>query len=305
MAEPSFIQWMQGEVASAKCVLLSLYEQRDKLQYIEGPRLEREYMEKIGEFEQSVIQEEMECELLKKKQQLIRTALNRRETVNEKEIDKIINEDRQRMIQDAVGAGSPTELAELSEEKMDELQGLYKEIVKEFHPQTHPDLTDAHRELFQKAQAAYRRRDLDSMKLIGEMLADTSDNNISAEQLLELLLDSYNRKSADTAEEEDSVKPIVDYRLAGQIYSCFVHTADEAVMEDERLRYCQLADEVTKEMAETESKFPYIAAELLEDPEKLDAYKAELEHRLRSAKDERRRREAEIRSMTGKVAAHE
>lgn len=304
MTEPSFTQWLQGEVATAKCILLSLYEQRDKLQYIDGPRLERAYMEIVGEFEQTVLQEEMECELLKRKQQMIQTAMNRRECIDESKIDAQLDVERQKMIQDAKGADAPSEFADLTSEKQDELHELYKDIVREFHPQTHPEISEAQRELFQKAQAAYRRRDLDSMRLIYDMLMGTQDSGITLDQFLELLMNARNGQE-ETSSEKESAKSLPDYSLASQLFSCFMCTADEAILEDELVRYKRLSDEVEQEMMEIKKEFPYIAADLLEDPQQLEAYKASLERRLQNAREERQRREAEIRSMMEGAATHE
>ena len=55
MGKTTFVTWLNHEVASSSCALLKLYEEFDKLKYIEGPRLEKEYMDKIGTFEETVI----------------------------------------------------------------------------------------------------------------------------------------------------------------------------------------------------------------------------------------------------------
>ena len=71
MEKHTFTLWLHMERIAARYALLALYEQRDRLQYIEGPRLEEEYMDKIGPYEETVIREEIECEILQKKQQMI------------------------------------------------------------------------------------------------------------------------------------------------------------------------------------------------------------------------------------------
>lgn len=186
MAKHTFVKWLNKEVASSSCALLKLYEELDKLKYIEGPRLEKEYMDKLGTFEETVIKEEIECELLKKKQEMIQSAINRRETIDEAAIDEEINKLREEMIKEVGGDKLPKEYADLSEEQATGLQEIYSEIVKNYHPQTHSDLTEAHKELFKKAQEAYRRKDISALKLIYDMLTSADGEGMAFELSMEL-----------------------------------------------------------------------------------------------------------------------
>lgn len=301
MSKHTFTIWLHREVASARCALLTLYEQRDKLQYIEGPRLEKEYMDKVGSYEENVIKEEIECELLQKKQQMIQAAINRREPIDEAAIDAELEKHRQQLFQEAAGS-PPQEYAELSGEQSDELQELYRDIVKNFHPQMHPELTEAHHRLFQKAQEAYRRRDLEALKLVHEMLYSAQEDEAVLELTLELLIGG---KADETEEEPDADRDhTTDYSLAAMIYSGFKPTNEEAAIQEELARYRQMTDSVMKETDDMRLRFPYTASEMLSDPAKIEAYKEELEHRLRSAAAERERRTKEIRAMIESEAAH-
>ncbi len=88
------------------------------------------------------------------------------------------------------------------------------------------------------------------------------------------------------------------------IYSGFKPTNEEAAIQEELTRCRQMTDSVMKEMEDMRLRFPYTASEMLSDPAKLEAYKEELEHRLRSATTERERRTKEIRAMIESEAAH-
>lgn len=303
MSKHTFTLWLHSEVTSTRCALLTLYEQRDKLRYIEGPRLEKEYMDKVGTYEETVIKEEIECELLQKKQQMIQTAINRREPIDEAAIDAELENQRQQMIQEAAGPAAPQEYAELSGEQSDELQELYRDIVKNFHPQMHSELTEAHRQLFQKAQEAYRRRDLAALKLIHEMLYSTQEDGLALESLLESLTGSKAEES--TEEIAPNRDYATDYSLAAMIYCGFKPTNEEAAIQEEWTRYRQMTDIVMKEMDDMRLQFPYTASDMLSDPAKIEAYKEELAHRLRTATTERERRTKEIRAMIESVAVHE
>lgn len=301
MSRHSFTLWLHSEVASARCALLTLYEQRDKQRYIEGPRLEKEYMERVGSYEETVIKEEIECELFQKKQQMIQAAINRREPVDEAVIDAELESCRQEMFQEAAGMAAPQEYADLSEEQSDELQKLYRDIVKNFHPQMHLELTEAHRQLFQKAQEAYRRRDLPALKLIREMLNSTQEDGLELEFLLEFFADSQ----SDEEETFQGRDYATDYSLAAVVYSSFKPTDEEAAIQEEWARYRRMTEGVMTEMEEMRLQFPYTASDMLSDPAKIEAYKEELAHRLRTAAIERERRTREIRAMIESVAVHE
>ena len=299
MGKHTFTLWLYGEVASARCALLTLYEQKDKLQYIEGPRLEKEYMDKVGAFEETVIREEIECDLLKKKQQMIQTALNRREPIDEAAIDAELEVCRQQMLKEAAGTDAPKEYAELNSEQSEELQKLYHDIVKSFHPQMHPELTEAHRQLFQKAQEAYRRKDVAALKLIHEMLFSTVGDGMA----LEIMLDALSaEESGETVSQRDYE---TDYTLAAMIYCRFQSTSEDAAIQEELGMCRNTTDSVMQEINEMRLRFPFTAAEMLSDPIKTEAYKEDLEHRLRNATAERERRTKEIQEMIGSVTAHE
>ena len=294
MSKHTFSQWLRKEVTSSKCALLTLYEQRDKLLYIDGPQLERDYMEKIGSYEETIIKEEIECELLQKKQQMIQAAINRREPIDEAAIDAEIEKQRQEMYQEAISSPAPQGYAELSKEQSDELQELYREIVQEFHPQMHPELNEVHHKLFLKAQEAYRLRDVSALRLIHDMLFSTLEDEGAIGLMMELMV------RVNAAEEEDETLKEVnmtDYSMAAKLYSSFIPTVEEASIKEELSRFKSQTDQVMQEMDRMRTTFPYTAAEMLSDPEKVQEYREELEHRLFVAKEEILRRTEEIRTM--------
>lgn len=264
-----------------------------------APRLEKSYMDQFGADEEPVIREEMECELLREKQRLVQAALNRREPIDEAVIDAELERRRQQLLREAVGTAAPQEYAELSEEQGEELQALYHDIIRDFHPQMHPGQTEAHRQLFQKAQEAYRRRDLAALQLIHAMLRSTQEEEQALERLLELLADMV-REEAEPAPAGSAA----DYSLAAVIYDAFRPTGEELALREEQERCRQLTDSVMKEMDELRQQFPYTAADMLSDPAKTAAYREELAHRLRAALAEQQRRTEEIRAMIEGVTGH-
>lgn len=302
MENHSFLNWLEREVSSARFALLALYEKRDKLRFIDGPMLERDYMDKVGKFEESIIQEEIEVELLEKKQQMIQAAINRREPIDEAAIDAEIEKLRHEKLTEAAnyGGGDNSEIKELTGEQTNELQDLYHTIVKCYHPQMHPELTEIHKKLFMKAQDAYRRQDLEALRLIYDMLLQ-ADGDVDLGELLDLLIEAVANGETEPVQKEYTT----DYALAAILYPHFRHTAEEASLQEEWERYKAEADGMMAVIENIQKVFPFSAAQMLSDPEQLESYKKELEYRLYEAKKERERLSQQIRSMIERVAVHE
>ena len=174
----TFKTMLMQDLLHAQSMLLAALEEYDRLRYVEGPRIEQEYMDKVGAYEQQVIEQEMECELLQEKQRMVQSAVNRREPIDEAAIDEQIERMRQQMHKDAQGEDRP-ELPLLDREQKDELQEIYHEIVKNYHPQSNANLSQAQRELYQRALEAYRRNDLEAMRLVKKMLDSTKDGQLT------------------------------------------------------------------------------------------------------------------------------
>ena len=297
MTEHTFSLWLKSELTSAKCALLAAYERRDAMIYIERPQLDKEYIEKIGEYEQTVLIEELECELLRKKQKLVQAAINSHQIpVDEEAIDAEIDAERERLIEeirqadpDSVGG-----FAALDDEKKEELQELYRKIVKDFHPQLHPEISDVHKELFKKAQEAYRLGDLKALQLIYDMLTTTDGDYIELTMAMSFSI-----------AEGEAGDFTTDYALAAELYGSFKQTSEEAAIFEQGVHYRQLMSDVFDEIEKLRAEFPFTAAEMLSDPEKVEAYKEELAYRMRSATEEKERRTNEIRMMIESVNAHE
>ena len=60
----------------------------------------------------------------------------------------------------------------LTDEETKEIKKTYRNIVKALHPDLHPDITPAQIQLFQNAVQAYENGDLNSLRIISEMVAE-------------------------------------------------------------------------------------------------------------------------------------
>lgn len=295
-----FIFWLEGELISSRYVLIKQYEEYDRMRFIEIPNMEKKYLDIFGEIEEKAIRAEIECELLEKKQEMIQTAINRRESINEAEIDAALNEKREKLIKEAQGE-EPQQFANLTSAQQDELQNVYNEIVKKYHPQMHPELTEAHKELFEKAQDAYRRRDLPALCLIKDTLDSIGEDENALELFLQLMAASQNE---NPEEEEKLPEHKRDYTLAGMIYKNFLPTADEAAIIEETDFYNNKCEELAQEMDTMRNEFPLSAKAMLDDPEETEKYKEELSQRLHDAEKKKTLLETKISSMLKEVSVN-
>ena len=297
MSKHTFTAWLQFEVDSARLALLKLIEKTDHLRYIAGPQLEKNYMEVIGHFEETVVNEEMECELLTTKQRMIQAAINRREAIDEAAIDQKIDALRQDMTAAAAGA-PPQEYADLDPEQSNELQMLYGKIIKQFHPSVCPNMSEVHKELYNKAQEAYRRKDLEALTLIWDMLT------ASDEEILESAFQLSLTVGAGEGGNRSTMDHLTDFSLASSLYSNFVAFQEEAAIIEDWERYKTQTSEKMNHLETLKKEFPYNTQELLSDPAQIESYKNELEQRLAQAKREREQLTINIQKMIGESSKH-
>ena len=289
MDKGSFELWLKSELNTVKYTLLKLYEKRDRLLFIEAPRLENEYMSKVGNYEKDVIVAELKCEMAEKKLKMIQAAVNRREPIDEAAIDAQLEKEYHKAIEDAEGK-PPQGYAELSEEKEAELQVIYRFIVNQFHPETNPTMTAMQRELFKKAQEAYRRRDLEALKLVYDMLLNSAVQGAEMELVM-----------TDENEEEHVAVNHIDFGLASMIYSCFEKTADDAILIEETEDFRNRIINTENEISEMNDEFPFTASEMLADPEKTKEYLNELEYRMHKAVSDKENLESRIKTLMESV----
>lgn len=294
MEKNTFTKWIKSEVVSAKCALLSVYERRDRLVNVDGPRIERAYMEIFGECEQTVIKEEIECEVLTEKKQMIQAVINRKGTLDMDAINKMTEERRDELLTDAAGGSENNIYGDLSADGVNKLKELYDDIVRNFHPQVRTDMTEVQKQLYQKALAAYRRNDLDALELIHDMIFSTETGGISLDDL-EISL------SPSESDSEIEIDILKDFSLAAEIFDGFVPSLEEASAKEELDKYNALIESTMLEIENLKKQFPYSAEKMLNNPQMIEEYRKELDVRLHNAKEKRTKLEEEINKMTESV----
>ena len=301
MRAQNFYYRLVDELFSARRRLIPLFEKRDRLLYYEAPKLRNEYIEKIGRFEESVLDEELKLALLKEKLRLIQSALNRREKPDEERIDELIEKKRAELLESAMKLDCTlSAVKELSEAEEHTLGRIYREIIDGYSPALNSELTKTQKELYEKAEEAYRNRDLDELKLINEMLSgdmaeddtkviqnDPAENSPAQERI------QYYKMAAEYLS--------TDYTLAGTLYSCFEVTEEDRTALDLISRYDAKREQLESEIAGIKASFPFSAEEVLRDPEKTAEYIEELRVRKKNCVNEIKETEDRIVGLTGDI----
>lgn len=296
MLEQTYLKWLGKEVVAAKYALLVALEKRDNLLYIEEPDLKGEYMQKIGMYEEQVLKLELEVSLQEKKKLMIQAAINRREPVDLEAIEKQLDEERASQLNrlnETYKAGTHQNETLTVEEK-EELQSLYKEIVREFHPQVRSNMTETEKYLYQKALDAYKRQNLEEMRLIHDMLFGSDAEGLPIE-----VPEIVSEDTEAEALKEIAKEMMEDYSLAAELYSCFEALEEDAVLHSAKTKYENMQEAVVVEIEGIVNRFPFIAKDTLRDEEKLKAYLDSLSGRMNSAKENLEELQAEIETMIG------
>ncbi len=296
MRRQTFYNWLQREVSSSRMALVTLYENRDRLLYVEAPPLRKRYMDIFGAVEEPVLEAELEVSLLRRKVEMIQTALNRREPVDLAAIDARLQDERERQVSELEREDlTLNELPQLTEQQERRMQRQYREITNRFHPAVNTDITEAQRDLYQKAVEAYRMQDADEMAVIYDALFSPSgagDLNLTldaGETDPEGMRDAYREMATGLS---------TDYRLARKLYPCFAPLEEDRVVLEAIRGYEEQRKAAEDEIAQIRNGFPFNAVSTMDDRTKTEEYLAELRFRARQCEEEKTELEDRIAELT-------
>ena len=153
--------------------LAVLFEKRDYMVAQEKPRLTALYIEKIGKLQYEEFALKVDVMKLKRKHQLIQASLNRGEQPNMDLVESTLEVefmDYQMQIEAQAesirAAKSFLEAPLMSEEDASDLKRIYRILIKRLHPDWNPGLSEERKELFVRAQAAYKSNDVQELRNI-------------------------------------------------------------------------------------------------------------------------------------------
>lgn len=190
---------LKNDVEKLRVEVSILILERDHLLLVECKNLETAYILALGALEHKVYEAQCNTLRLKRKIELIQAKRNRQEKIVLSEIDttldmefaeykKKLDEQIKKMNQAIARSKGKI----LSDNEAKELRKLYRAIVKALHPDLHPELTAAQRQMFQNAIQAYENGDLETIRIIHTMSAEPSIPD-SKEDAMKVLLKEKER----------------------------------------------------------------------------------------------------------------
>ena len=184
---------LKNELLKKRTELSMLVLQRDELKYVICKNIETEYMLELGSLEYCLYQSECIIMRLKRKVELIQMRINRQEKIDVSAIDKLLDEqfrEYQQKLEEKIKKMNEAIERDngevLTEQQVKELKKLYRAIVKALHPDLNPNVTKQQIKLFQNAVTAYKNGDLQTLRIINEMISNNhseDDNTDNIEKM--------------------------------------------------------------------------------------------------------------------------
>jgi len=151
---------------------IRLLNDKDVLLQWGKPQLEALYATRIGTSQINLLQIQMQIQALKRKLEMVRSAIVRNLPVDLNAIEQIVADElaeaTMKIMKQVVEVQKGRELLTHLEspEKSAELRKIFKEMAKQLHPDVNPALTDEQIHLWHLAKEAYESGDVDKLKAL-------------------------------------------------------------------------------------------------------------------------------------------
>lgn len=140
-----------------------------------------------------------------------------------------------------------------------ELKHLYRKIAKRLHPDSNPNVTEAERELFLKAQAAYAEGDLETLREIAEKISEVDveeqfeDTAEDIEKLMKYR-DQLKKQIWSTEHDIEDIKESFPYNAREFL-------ADEDAVRERRAELIQYIHECEEQIKELDERIEQLRQE--------------------------------------------
>ena len=210
---------LEEELAALKAKLVALLSERDDLLLHICKNIEMDFMLKIGRLEYEAFQAQCDYLRAKRKCEMLQALKNRQETIDLESIERLLDEELKeymerlnQQFEEIAKAIERSQYATLTENETKELKQYYRQIIKILHPDLHPDISEEELKLFHAAVAAYEAADLDTVRMIYELLADRAeDESLSSHTLLKKRIEQLKMQIQQIEEQIENIKSQYPY----------------------------------------------------------------------------------------------
>jgi archaellum component FlaC len=242
----------QIEELKQQCELLrdevaTLLADHDHLVGTVGPNIVAIYATKIGVKEYEALSLDVEVRRLKATIEKIQAIENQSKKANLEQIEAAVEDelkvwkDKVDKMLDEITASQKRLNNQMTEAESTELQKLYHMLAKKLHPDLNPDLTDNHKQLWNRVQHAYATGNLQELRALVLMIDDIPDAIDMPNQVeqLEKRCTDLKRKVRDLLREIASLKREPPYSLAVKL--------DDAEWVDQQISECKVKIDMLSE----------------------------------------------------------
>ena len=231
---------LQENIASLKQELGKVIFERDEMLNTVKPNLEAEYQKKIGYKELERMETEITARRYKRQVELIRAAVNRQESIEEKDIAKQLDNEFQEWYKKINEQYEKVKEAEdrlnnlMSDGDNVEFKKLYRQLVFKLHPDLNPNQTKDEENLWHRVQLTYKSGDLEEMRSLMSIL-EAQDSAVELPSSKDIL---KNRKTKLTKQIQKIISNVSEleqtfpFNIVGKLADkAWVNTKVEEIQE--------------------------------------------------------------------------